>query len=109
MSFPAPRPVISGKPYQVRQIRGQVPRQLSDFTGETRVLIDLDGEEYTICGPGVEVEDCVRLYEKSDEGAGKDIRVWLVQPSPQEAAFLVVHAGTDSPAGVAADLGNLPA
>jgi hypothetical protein len=109
MSFPAPRPVVSGKPYQVRQIRGQVPRQLSDFTGDARVLIDLDGEEYTICGPGIEVGDGVRLYEKSDEGVGKDIRVWTVQSSSEEPAFLVVHCGTDAPAAVTADLGNLPA
>ena len=95
MSFPAPRPVVSGKPYQVRQIRGQVPRQLSDFTGDARVLIDLDGDEYTICGPGVEVEDGVRLYEKSDEGMGKDIRVWVVCQGGE--GFTAMPAGVDVP------------
>ena len=109
MSFPAPRPVVSGKPYRVQNVRGQVPRQLGDFTGDARVLIDLDGEEYTICGPGIEVEDGVRVYEKSDEGLGKDIRVWVVQQASHEAAFLAVHCGTDAPAAVARDLGNLPA
>jgi hypothetical protein len=109
MSFPAPRPVISGKPYRVQTVSGQVPRQLHDFTGDARVLIDLDGEEYTICGPGVEVEDGVHLYEKSDEGAGKDIRVWTVQQTSPEPAFLAVHCGTDAPTAVASDLGNLPA
>jgi hypothetical protein len=108
MSFPAPRPVVSGKPYQVREIGGHVPRQLSDFTGDKRVLIDLDGEEYTICGPGVEVEDCVRLYEKSDEGSGKDIRVWVVRQLSHEERFLVVHAGVDVPAAVAVNPGDLP-
>ena len=109
MSYPAPRPVISGKPYRVQQVRGQIPRQLRDFTGDARVLIDLDGDEYTICGPGVEVEDGVRLYEKSDDGVGKDIRVWVVQPSPQEPTFLAVHCGPEAPSVVASDLGNLPA
>ena len=109
MSFPAPRPVISGKCYRVQQVRGQVPRQLGDFTGDAQVLIDLDGEEYTICGPGVEVGDGVRLYEKTDEGTGKDIRVWVVLQSSQEAAFLAVHAGVDVPAAVAGHLEHGPA
>ena len=100
MSFPAPRPVISGKPYPVQQVCGRVPRQLGDFTGDAQVLIDLDGTQYTIYGPGVEVEDGVRLYEKCDEGMGKDIRVWIVrQPSP-DGDFMVMHPGIDVPASV---------
>ncbi len=109
MSFPAPRPVISGKPYRVQQVRGQVPRQLHDFTGEARVLIDLDGEEYTICGPGIEVENGVKLYEKTDDGAGKDIRVWVVQQSSREEGFLAVHPGIDIPATVTRNLEDSPA
>ena len=109
MSFPAPRPVISGKPYRVQQVQGQVPRQLGDFTGDARVLIVLDGDEYTICGPGVEVEDGVRLYEKSDEGMGKDIRVWVVQQASHEDAFLAVHPGVDIPAAMVKNLEDSPA
>jgi hypothetical protein len=78
MTFAAPRPVVSGKPYRVRSVDGRVPESLHAFTGDTAIVIDLDGEDYTIWGPGIEVGNCVRVYEKSDRGAGKDIRVWAV-------------------------------
>ncbi len=98
MSFPAPRPVVSGRAYPVRQARGQVPRQLGDFTGEGPLVVDLDDEPYTIWGPGVQAEGGVRVYEKSDEGAGKDIRVWVV--SQADDGFTAMPAGVDVPSGV---------
>ncbi len=99
MTFPAPRPVISGKAYPVHQARGRAPEELGDFTGDGSVLIDLDGETYTIWGPGVQSGDSVRVHEKSDEGQGKDIRVWVVRQGG-DGAFTAVHLGVDVPACV---------
>lgn len=97
MSFSAPRPVVSGKPYLVRQLAGHEPHELNDFVGDSRLVLDLDGDEYTVCGPGVQGDGCVRIYEKSDEGAGKDIRVWAVHPSGQQGIFTATAVGTDVP------------
>jgi hypothetical protein len=90
--------VISGKAYLVQNTRGSVPRQLGDFTGEGSVVIDLDGDEYTIWGSGVQAEDGVRLFEKSDEGVGKDIRVWVVCQGGE--GFTAMPAGVDVPSCV---------
>ena len=98
MSFPAPRPVVSGRAYPVQHARGRVPRQLGDFTGEGSLVIDLDGDEYTIWGPGVQAEDGVRVFEKSNEGAGKDIRVWVVCQGGE--GFTAMPAGVDVPSCV---------
>ncbi len=93
MSSTAPRPVISGEPYPVRDVQGRVPRQLGDFTGETTFVVDVDDEGYRVCGPGVQTDEYVRVYEKSDEGAGKDVRVWLVQPGSADAPFTATPGG----------------
>jgi hypothetical protein len=95
MTF-ATRPVVSGKPYLVRSVRQQAPHALGDFAGDTSFVIDLDGEEYTVWGPGVEAGDLVKVYEKSDEGAGKDIRVWCVSAAA-DGSFAAMHSGIDVP------------
>ena len=97
MTFAAPRPVVSGKPYAVRSVRDRTPGSLGDFTGETCVVIDLDGEDYAIWGAGVDCGDRVRVYEKADGGMGKDIRVWAVYPEP-DGTFSALHSGIDVPA-----------
>ena len=93
MSFPAPRPVVSGEPYEIRDVQGHAPRQLGDFTGETTFVVDVDDEGYRVCGPGVQTDEYVRVYEKSVEGAGKDVRVWLVQPGDEGTSFTATAAG----------------
>jgi hypothetical protein len=98
MSATTPRSVISGKPYPVVQVDDRAPATLDDFTGETTFLIDLDGQSYLVSGPGVPVEDGVRVFEKSEHGVGKDIRTWLVCPSAHEASFVATHLGIDVPA-----------
>ena len=77
--FGTPRPVVSGVPYQVRQVRDHEVLGLEDFLGDTTFVLDLDGDEYRVCGPGVPDGDEVRVYEKDEQGVGKDIRVWEVR------------------------------
>jgi len=43
------------------------------------LVLDVDGDEYRVCGPGIPDGDGVRVFEKDEEGIGKDIRVWTVQ------------------------------
>src|SRR4051794_33843747 len=97
MSALTPRSVISGKPYLVRQVRNHAPEQLDDFAGDTTFVLDLDGEDYTVRGPGVEVETGMRVFEKSDEGFGKDVRAWLVRSASDGHAFTATHVGVDVP------------
>lgn len=98
MSSTPPRSVISGKPYAVRLVHDRVPDRLDDFLGDTTFVLDLDGEDYTVCGPGIPAEPGVRVFEKSDAGAGKDIRAWLVCPPGDGTAFTALHLGIDVPA-----------
>lgn len=103
MSFTA-RPVVSGKPYAIVEVRGHVPAGLADFAGDTTFLLDLDGEDYRVWGPGVRDGGLVRVYEKSDDGLGKDVRVWLVHAVPDSTLFTATHLGVDVPAQVARDV-----
>ena len=80
--FGTPRPVVSGVPYQVRQVRDHEVVGLDDFLGETTFVLDVDGDEYRVWGPGVEDGEAVRVYEKDEQGVGKDIRVWTVRRGP---------------------------
>jgi len=97
MSFTTPRPVISGKPYPVRSVHDRTPGHLDDFVGDTTFVLDLDGEDYVVCGPGIHVDPGVRVFEKADEGVGKDIRAWMVCPTPDGDAFTATHVGIDVP------------
>jgi hypothetical protein len=87
MTFNPPRSVVSGEPYIVRQVHDRHPERLDDFAGETTFVVDLDDEGYRVCGPGVPADESVRVFEKSDEGAGKDVRVWLVRPAEGGDSF----------------------
>jgi len=94
MSFHAPRPVGSGKQYAVRRVRDGVPRDLSDFADQTSFVVDVDGEDYRVCGPGVEADGHVRVFEKDQQGYGKDIRVWTVRRSVGGDHFIAEHTVT---------------
>jgi hypothetical protein len=97
MSFITPGPVISGKPYEVRLVHDRAPDRLDDFLGDTTFVLDLDGEDYTVKGPGIKVDPGVRVFEKDDDGFGKDIRVWMVCPTSTGNAFTATHIGVDVP------------
>ena len=77
--FGTPRAVVSGVPYQVRLVRDHEVLGLEDFLGDTTFVLDMDGDPYLVCGPGIQDGDGVRVYEKDEQGAGKDIRVWEVR------------------------------
>jgi hypothetical protein len=66
-------------PYAVREVRDREVLALEDFLGDTTFVLDLDGDEYRVWGPGVPDVDGVRVYEKDEQGVGKDIRVWTVR------------------------------
>jgi hypothetical protein len=88
-----PSPVGSGKPYLVRQVRGDLPRTLTDFAGQTWFVLDMEGEGYTVRGAGVEADGVVRVFEKDEHGYGKDVRVWTVRQSRSGgASFTAEHA-----------------
>ncbi|HEX2804545.1 MAG TPA: hypothetical protein VHN80_00050 [Kineosporiaceae bacterium] len=94
MPFSAPLPVVSGKPYRVSTVANRPPDRLEDFFGTITLVIDLDGDPYTVCGTGVELgQDRVHVYEKSDHGGGKDIRVWTIRRDDATPYFLAEHAG----------------
>ncbi len=92
MTSPTPRPVVSGKPYMVRQVRGHGPRALTDFAGQTMFVLTVDDEDYEVRGPGIEIEGVVRVFEKDDLGHGKDIRVWTVRRHEDGDTFTAEHA-----------------
>jgi hypothetical protein len=77
--FGTPRAVVSGVPYPVREVRDREVLGLEDFLGDTTFVLDMDGDQYLVCGPGIPDGDGVRVYEKDEQGAGKDIRVWEVR------------------------------
>jgi hypothetical protein len=91
MTFQAPRSVGSGVPYPVREVHGRAPDGLADFAGQTSFLLDVDGEGYRVEGPGVEEDGQVRVFEKDEQGYGKDIRVWTVRPAADGAGFAAEH------------------
>jgi hypothetical protein len=90
--FGTPQSVVSGVPYQVRRVRDHEVLALEDFVGDTSFVLELDGDEYRVCGPGVPDGDGVRVYEKDEEGIGKDIRVWTVRRAAGQV-FTAEHLG----------------
>jgi hypothetical protein len=88
--FGTPRPVVSGVPYHVRHVRDREVKGLEDFLGDTTFVLDLNGDEYRVCGPGVADGDGVRVYEKDEEGVGRDIRVWTVRRGSGEV-YIAEH------------------
>lgn len=90
--FSTPRSVISGVPYQVREVRDHAVLGLEDFLGDTTFVLDLHGDEYRVWGPGVADGDDVRVFEKDEQGAGKDIRVWTVRRAGGDV-YTAEHCG----------------
>jgi hypothetical protein len=101
--FGTPRAVVSGVPYQVREVRDREVLGLEDFLGDTTFVLDMDGDEYRVCGPGVPDDDGVRVFEKDEQGVGKDIRVWTVRRCTGDV-YMAEHFGHASQRAVPADL-----
>jgi len=85
-----PCTVASGVPHRVL---GASAGQISDLQalGDCAwFAVDLRGQEYRVCGEGCRHGDEVRFYEKTDEGLGKDVRVWTIRPAPDGAGLVAV-------------------
>jgi hypothetical protein len=83
-------PVVSGKPYPVREVSGQAPSALDDFVGQATLVIE-DGREAgrLVTGMGARSGDVVRFREKDADGS-KDVRVWRITGSSSEG-FVAQH------------------
>jgi hypothetical protein len=90
MTFAAPHSIISGIPYDVIEVGGHPASHLSDFEGDTEMVIAGRGEYHRVCGIGALREGAVRFYEKDVDHEGKDVRVWTV--SPESDHFVARHA-----------------
>jgi hypothetical protein len=84
MTYAAPDPVPSGRPYVVIAVAGEQPAALEQFLGETAFTIDKHGTESEVCGLGSRNESGVRFHEKDIVNDGKDVRVWQVTREDSE-------------------------
>jgi hypothetical protein len=94
MTFQAPRSVGSGVPYPVREVHGRAPDGLADFAGQTSFLLDVDGEDYRVEGPGGGGGRAGSRVREGRAVVGKDIRVWRVRPSSDGAGFAAEHSAS---------------
>jgi hypothetical protein len=93
MTSSTPWPVISGRAYRVRLVLGHAPHDLSDFAGQTAFVLKVEGQEYTVMGVGLRTDDGAQVFEKDDEGHGKDVRVWSVRHDAGSNSFTAEHCG----------------
>jgi hypothetical protein len=78
MTFIAPDPVASGRPYKIVGSAVGAPNDLNGFVGEASFTIDKDGTESVIRGSGTAQGTGVRFLEKDAENSGKDVRAWYI-------------------------------
>lgn len=76
-------PVISGADYTVQIVNGRKPQTLDDFTAHDVVtFVAVCGSQTTqVCGSSNVVGDTVVVHEKTEDGAGKDVRMWSISPN----------------------------
>jgi hypothetical protein len=88
MKRPAPAMIVSGVPYEVTEVDGQEPVELSEFAGDLTMTAQGPTGEHEISGSAERVRDgAVRVHEKDHEGTGKDVRVWTVAPADDHDGF----------------------
>ena len=76
MTYPTPQLVASGVPYAVRTVNDRSPSSMSDFDGLVAVAVAGVTGEHVIHGVSAHADGAVRLFEKGEDGVGKDIRTW---------------------------------
>ena len=81
MSLPSPRTVVSGVALRVVTTAAGDPDLIALGTS-TWFAVDDRGQEYRVCGEGCLNGDVVRFHEKTDDGQGKDVRVWVIRQAP---------------------------
>lgn len=82
MTFIAPDPVSSGRPYKILSPAVGAPDDLNRFIGEASFTIDKDGAAAVVRGSGAVDETGVRFHEKDVEHSGKDVRTWRIAEDP---------------------------
>lgn len=87
MAFPTPELVVSGVPYAVLLVNDRIPTGAADFVGVVAVTIEGSSGRHVIRGDGAPRGGGARLYEKSEDGLGKDIRTWQIDPREEPAGF----------------------
>ena len=73
--------VMSGIPYVVTLVNGRPPEWLNDFVTDDVVAITVAAAEQvvTVHGSVRRDGDAVVIYEKDNDGIGKDVRTWRVR------------------------------
>ena len=73
--------VVSGVPYVVTLVNGRPPESLNDFVAEAVVAITVAAAEQVVIihGSVRRDGDAVVIYEKDNDGIGKDVRTWRVR------------------------------
>ena len=80
MTYPTPALVASGVPYAVRTVNDRSPSSMDDFDGLVAVAVEGVTGTHVIHGISAHADGTVRLFEKSDDGVGKDVRTWDIHP-----------------------------
>jgi len=89
MTHTEPSMIVSGVPYEVIEVDGKPPVALSELEGPVTMTATGPTGEHSIAGAGEHVHgDTVRVHEKFDDGAGKDVRVWTVSSDPEHGRFV---------------------
>ena len=81
MTFSAPDPVSSGRPYRILPSAAGRP-SLAQFMGNGSFTFDNDGVESVVSGSGAAEGAGVRFYEKDVQHGGKDVRAWYITQDP---------------------------
>ena len=73
--------VMSGIPYVVTLVNGRPPESLNDFVTDDVVAITVAAAEQVVIVHGSVRRDgdAVVIYEKDNDGIGKDVRTWRVR------------------------------
>ncbi|WP_273651231.1 hypothetical protein [Cellulomonas fimi] len=84
MTYPTPQLVASGVPYAVRTVNDRSPSSIGDFDGLVAVAVEGVTGAHVIHGVSTHAGGAVRLYEKGEDGVGKDIRTWDIHAGTPE-------------------------
>jgi len=89
MTLSNPRTVASGVPHRILGASAGDGCDLEAIEDSDWFAVDLRGQEYRVCGEGSRHGDAVRFHEKTDDGHGKDVRVWTIRQEPDGALVAV--------------------
>lgn len=78
MTSSTPATIVSGVTYEIRDVAGAVPAELTHFVGNVTFVVHGSTGDHEVSGQGTQHDDVVRFHEKWSHGEGKDVRVWTV-------------------------------